>query len=101
MSIITNAMMSIDAMEHTMSAIDTICSSTVEKAPRARRRVGFDVEFSGRAKNTLQHLWRLYCLLAAKRRSRIALEEMSDWQLSDIGVSERDARRESSVPFWR
>ncbi|OCP19067.1 MULTISPECIES: DUF1127 domain-containing protein [unclassified Ensifer] len=84
-----------------MSTIDTICSTVVEKAPRARRKVGFDVEFSGRAKNALQRLWRLYCFLAAKRRSRLALEEMSDWQLRDIGVCEKDARRESSVPFWR
>ncbi|WP_246707598.1 DUF1127 domain-containing protein [Ensifer oleiphilus] len=101
MSIITNAMMSIDALEQTMSTIDTICSTAVEKPARARRKTGFDVDFSGRAKNTLHQLWRLYCFLAAKRRSRLALEEMSDWQLSDIGVSERDARRESSVPFWR
>lgn len=101
MSIITNAMMSIDALELTMSTIDTICSTTPEKTPRARRKVGFDVEFSGSAKNAMQRLWRLYCFLAARRRSRIALEEMSDWQLSDIGVCEKDARRESSVPFWR
>lgn len=84
-----------------MSAIDTICSGAVEKTVRARRKGGFDVEFSGRAKNALQQMWRLYCFLAAKRRSRLALEEMSDWQLRDIGVSEKDARRESSVPFWR
>ncbi|MGF6175669.1 DUF1127 domain-containing protein [Ensifer sp. 4252] len=101
MSIITNAMISIDALEPTMSTIDTICSPSVDKAPRVRRKAGFDVEFSGSAKSALQRLWRLYCFLAAKRRSRLALEEMSDWQLSDIGVCERDARRESSVAFWR
>ncbi|WP_312362071.1 DUF1127 domain-containing protein [Ensifer sp.] len=84
-----------------MSTIDTICSGAVEKPARARRKVGFDVEFSGRATGVLHQLWRFYCVLAAKRRSRLALEEMSDWQLCDIGVSEKDARRESSVPFWR
>lgn len=84
-----------------MSTIDTICSVVVEKPVRARRKVGFDVELPRGAGNILQQLWRVYCFLAAKRRSRLALEEMSDWQLSDIGVSERDARRESSVPFWR
>ncbi|KQW58936.1 hypothetical protein ASD02_08245 [Ensifer sp. Root1252] len=94
-------MIAIDALEPTMSTIDTICSAVVKKAPRARRKIGFDVEISGSAKNALQRLWRLYCFLAAKRRSRLALEEMSDWQLSDIGVCEKDARRESSVAFWR
>ncbi|WP_457583284.1 DUF1127 domain-containing protein [Ensifer canadensis] len=84
-----------------MSTIDTICSTAVKKAPRARRKIGFDVEFLGSAKSALQRLWRLYCFLAARRRSRLALEEMSAWQLIDIGVCERDARRESSVPFWR
>lgn len=84
-----------------MSTIDTICSVVVEKPVRARRKVGFDVELPRGAGNVLQQLWRFYCFLAAKRRSRLALEEMSDWQLSDIGVSDRDARRESSVPFWR
>ncbi|MDF8354460.1 MULTISPECIES: DUF1127 domain-containing protein [Ensifer] len=49
----------------------------------------------------LKRLWTRYCELAAKRRGRLALEEMSEWQLKDIGVSEKDARQESTVPFWR
>ncbi|AUX76549.1 MULTISPECIES: DUF1127 domain-containing protein [Sinorhizobium] len=46
-------------------------------------------------------LWRFYCALAAKRRSRLVLGDLSDHQLKDIGVSEAEARREAAVPFWR
>lgn len=35
-----------------------------------------------------------------KRRSRIALLEMTDQQLQDIGVSRTEAYRESSRTFW-
>lgn len=87
MSIITNTTMTIVALELSMGTIDTICLSCGEA----------NVVNDG----PLARLWRRYCELAAKRRSRIALDEMSDWQLRDIGVSEADARREASIPFWR
>lgn len=35
-----------------------------------------------------------------RRRSRSALEEMSDAQLKDIGISRADAFREAHRPFW-
>ena len=35
-----------------------------------------------------------------KRRSRLALLEMTDEQLKDIGVSRCDAYREGIRPFW-
>lgn len=35
-----------------------------------------------------------------QRRSRRALEEMSDSQLKDIGISRADAFREARRPFW-
>jgi uncharacterized protein YjiS (DUF1127 family) len=35
-----------------------------------------------------------------RRRSRLALLEMTDEQLKDIGVSRCDAHRESIKPFW-
>lgn len=35
-----------------------------------------------------------------KRLSRIALSELTDDQLADIGVSPAEARREAARPFW-
>jgi len=35
-----------------------------------------------------------------RRRSRLALLEMSDDQLKDIGISRSDAFREGLRPFW-
>ncbi len=51
--------------------------------------------------NILARLWRFYCTLAAKRRSRLVLGDLSLHQLKDIGVTEAEARREAAVPFWR
>jgi uncharacterized protein YjiS (DUF1127 family) len=51
--------------------------------------------------NVLSRLWRLYCALAAKRRSRLALDELSAHLLKDIGLTEAEARQEATVPFWR
>lgn len=38
--------------------------------------------------------------LLERRRSRLALLEMTDEQLKDIGVSRCDAHREAIRPFW-
>ncbi len=38
--------------------------------------------------------------LLERRRSRLALLEMTDEQLKDIGVSRCDAHREGLRPFW-
>ena len=35
-----------------------------------------------------------------KRRSRRLLQELSDYQLKDIGISRADAFREGRRPFW-
>ena len=35
-----------------------------------------------------------------RRRSRMALLEMSEDQLKDIGISRADAHREGILPFW-
>ena len=35
-----------------------------------------------------------------RRRSRMALLEMSDAQLKDIGISRADAYREGHIPLW-
>lgn len=34
-------------------------------------------------------------------RQRLDLAELDDHLLADIGVTPREARRESSTPFWR
>lgn len=84
-----------------MSTIDTICLSRVEAKSAGCASTLFGGDYSDDRESLLKRLWGLYCELAAKRRSRLALAEMSDWQLKDIGVSEKDARQESLVPFWR
>jgi uncharacterized protein YjiS (DUF1127 family) len=38
--------------------------------------------------------------LLERRRSRLALLEMTDDQLKDIGISRCDAHREGLRPFW-
>jgi uncharacterized protein YjiS (DUF1127 family) len=35
-----------------------------------------------------------------RRRSRMALMELSDAQLKDIGISRSEAFREANRPFW-
>lgn len=35
-----------------------------------------------------------------KRRSRLSLEDLTDSQLKDIGISRADAYREACRPFW-
>lgn len=49
----------------------------------------------------LVRFWHYFRALAAKRRSRIALGELTAEQLVDIGLNEAEARQESVVPFWR
>lgn len=36
-----------------------------------------------------------------RRRSRIALERLSDHQLKDVGLSQAAAHAEIAKPFWR
>ncbi len=38
--------------------------------------------------------------LLERRRSRLALAEMTDEQLKDIGISRYDAHQEAHRPFW-
>jgi uncharacterized protein YjiS (DUF1127 family) len=40
-------------------------------------------------------------LRLAKRRSRRALMELSDYQLKDIGLTRSDALSEGMRPFWK
>lgn len=55
----------------------------------------------------LRASWKVAVLAASwldealeKRRSRRALQELSDYQLKDIGLSRADAFKECNRPFW-
>lgn len=39
-------------------------------------------------------------MVVERRRSRLALMELSDAQLKDIGISRSEAFREANRPFW-
>jgi len=84
-------------MVMTMSAIDAIQPG--RDAAYAGSRFAYGGQ--GAERNLLSRLWHFYCALAAKRRSRLALDELSAHLLTDIGVTEAEARREAAVPFWR
>jgi uncharacterized protein YjiS (DUF1127 family) len=80
-----------------MAAIDTIRHTTAE-LPGAR--------LSGR-QGYVRRLVRMVRSLANRidglldrRRSRLALLEMTDDQLRDIGISRSGAHREGLRPFW-
>ncbi|AWI57325.1 hypothetical protein AB395_00001670 [Sinorhizobium fredii CCBAU 45436] len=77
-----------------MSTIDTIRLSP-------QRTENFAFRASPGDGNILARLWRVYCTLAAKRRSRLELGDLSVDQLKDIGLTEAEARREAARPFWR
>jgi uncharacterized protein YjiS (DUF1127 family) len=38
---------------------------------------------------------------ATRRRTRLALQQLSDWQLRDVGLTPDQARSEASRVFWR
>jgi len=101
MSIITKTTIAIAALGLSMSTIDTICLSRPGAKSVACSSALLGGDYSQQRESVLRRLWGFYCELAAKRRGRLALGEMSDWQLKDIGVSAKDARQQSIVPFWR
>lgn len=101
MSIITDTTIAIAALGLSMSTMDTICLSRSEAKSAGCTGALLGGDYSDERESLLKRLWSLYCTLAAKRRGRLALGELSEWQLKDIGVCKKDARQESSVPFWR
>ncbi len=40
-------------------------------------------------------------LWSRRRSTRLALAELDDYMLRDIGLTPAEARQESSLPFWR
>ena len=81
----------------TMNTIETIrCAGIELVGPRPSSRRGF----VSRVVYVLRSLARWIDALVERRRGRLALLEMTDEQLRDIGVSRGDAHREGIRPFW-
>jgi uncharacterized protein YjiS (DUF1127 family) len=82
-----------------MDTIDTIRHSRAELSGQSTRpadRRGF----VSRLMRVVRSLARWIDSLLERRRTRLALLEMTDDQLKDIGVSRCDAHREGIRPFW-
>lgn len=80
-----------------MDTIETIrCASIELVGPRPSHRRGF----VSRVGYVVTSLARRIDALIERRRGRLALLEMTDQQLRDIGVSRGDAYREGIRPFW-
>jgi uncharacterized protein YjiS (DUF1127 family) len=50
--------------------------------------------------STLMRVVAMIEMAMDRRRSRLALMELSDAQLKDIGISRSEAFREANRPFW-
>ena len=82
-----------------MDTIATIRHSRAEllgQSTRPSSRRGF----VSRLMRVIRSLARWIDSLLERRRSRLALLEMTDDQLKDIGISRCDAHREGIRPFW-
>ncbi|MDG4881298.1 DUF1127 domain-containing protein [Mesorhizobium sp. WSM4884] len=79
-----------------MNTIDTFrySGAGLHGRPSGRRR------FIDRVVFVLASLARQIGRMLERRRGRLALLEMTDEQLKDIGVSRCDAHREGIRPFW-
>ena len=75
--------------------------STIETIYRTAEGHGPEIGAPKRtAKGSLGSALTWLGALFERRRSRLALLEMSDEQLKDIGVSRADAYREAHLPMW-
>lgn len=70
-----------------MSTIDAIGGAAAGASPQEKR-------------NHLRRFARWLAFCMERRRTRMALLELTDVQLSDIGISRCDAYREGSRPFY-
>ncbi|MER9329137.1 DUF1127 domain-containing protein [Mesorhizobium sp. M0152] len=82
-----------------MNTIVTIHRSTAELSGQAVRPSGRR-GFVSRVVRVFTSLARWIDAMLDRRRNRLALLEMTDDQLKDIGVSRCDAHREGIRPFW-
>ena len=75
-----------------MAAIETIY--------RTSEGSGYNTSHPGGSRLSLTSMLARLERLLEKRRSRMALLEMSDEQLKDLGLSRSDADREARHRFW-
>jgi len=61
---------------------------------------GASMRSSGARTSTLLRVISMIEMAVERRRSRMALMEMSEAQLKDIGISRSEAYREANRPFW-
>ncbi len=72
---------------------DAICSADLKAIRASRITINDDPSLLKRSVNWLIARDR-------KRLSRLALAELTDDQLADIGITVAEARREAARPFW-
>ncbi|RWI29794.1 DUF1127 domain-containing protein [Mesorhizobium sp.] len=80
-----------------MAAIDTI---RYKRAELPGARLSGRQGYVHRLVRMVRSLANRIDSLLDRRRSRLALLEMTDDQLRDIGISRCDAHREGLRPFW-
>lgn len=80
-----------------MGTIDTIqpCRPQSGPAPYAV----FAPKWSGTSRLAARVLMQID-LWAARRRGRIALAQLTEWELHDIGITKSQAGFEAAKPFW-
>jgi uncharacterized protein YjiS (DUF1127 family) len=83
-------------VDRKMNTIDTIRYGGTELHAGASARRGF----VGRLTLVLRSAASQLDLMMQRRRGRLALMEMTDEQLKDIGISRCDAHREGIKAFW-
>ena len=86
----------ISSVERKMDTIDTIRYNSAELHGDASARRGF----VNRLTLVLLSIASQLDHMMQRRRGRLALLEMTDEQLKDIGISRCDAHREGIKAFW-
>lgn len=86
----------IELVDRKMNTIDTFRYDSAGLHGRPSGRRGF----VDRVVFVLRAIARQIDRMLERRRGRLALLEMTDEQLKDIGISRCDAHREGIRPFW-
>lgn len=81
-----------------MRTIDTLASETSATSTYPR---GAAAGFGGRVVMVLNTALHVFSLAMERRRSRLALMELTDDMLKDIGLSRADAEREGMRRPWQ
>ncbi|WP_318011484.1 DUF1127 domain-containing protein [Mesorhizobium sp. CA8] len=94
------------AIDKVQSEQGRMTMDTIETIRYTRLAFGAQAEplanrsFVGRIAVVLRSIARQIDRMLERRRGRLALMEMTDDQLKDIGISRCDAHRESIKAFW-